>query len=109
MHARQLVAGEAGSLAAGTDAGPEETFVGIDVADAVQQVLVEQGGLDGGLPAAEERLKLWQANLERFYPGFRRNGNARRLRWFAPAPLEENEGPFGRSGEHRRNAARGPN
>ena len=37
----------------GVDAGAEEGFVGIDVADAGDGALVKQGGLDGHLAAAE--------------------------------------------------------
>ena len=46
-EAGELFAGELAGLAARADAGAEEAFVGVDVADAVEQGLVEQGGLDG--------------------------------------------------------------
>ncbi len=50
----EFIFGEATGRAAGADAGAEEAFVGVDVADAGEQGLVEQGGLDGELAAAEE-------------------------------------------------------
>ena len=50
----EFVAGEASGVARGADAGAEEGFVGVDVADAVQEGLVEERGLDGGFSIAEE-------------------------------------------------------
>ena len=49
----------------GPDAGAEEAFVGIDVAHAGEQGLVEQGGLDGKLPAAKEGGEVIAADGER--------------------------------------------
>ena len=46
---------EASGDAGGADSGAEEALVGVDVADAVQQILVEERGLDRELAAAEER------------------------------------------------------
>ncbi len=54
VEADELGAGEAAGVAGGADAGAEEAFVGVDVADAVEDGLVEEGGLDGELTAAEE-------------------------------------------------------
>jgi len=54
VEAHELGAPDAAGHAAGADAGAEEAFVGVDVADAVEQRLVEQRGLDGQLAAAEE-------------------------------------------------------
>ncbi len=54
VEAGELGAGEAPGGAAGADAGAEEGFVGVDVADAVQDGLVEECGFDGELAAAEE-------------------------------------------------------
>ena len=53
-EAGELVAGESSGVARGADAGVEEGLVGVDVADAVEEGLVEQRGLDGGLAGAEE-------------------------------------------------------
>ena len=41
-------------MARGADAGVEEGLVGVDVADAMEEGLVEERGLDGGLAGAEE-------------------------------------------------------
>ena len=53
-QAFELSAGEAAGAAAGADSGAEEALVGVDVADAGEQCLVEQGGLDGQFAAAKE-------------------------------------------------------
>ena len=53
-QAGQLGAGEAGGLAGGADGGAEERLVGVDVADAVEQGLVEQRGFDGRAARMEE-------------------------------------------------------
>ena len=53
-EAKQLCAGKTAGLAARTDAGAKEAFVGVDVADAVEQGLVQERGLDGGSAALEE-------------------------------------------------------
>ena len=50
----ELEPAEASCHADGADAGTEEALVGVDVADAVQELLIEQGGLDGELAATEE-------------------------------------------------------
>ena len=47
-------AGEASSHVGGADAGVEEALVGIDVANTMQELLVEEGGLDRELAATEE-------------------------------------------------------
>ncbi len=46
-EAFKLDAGEAPGHAPGTDAGVEEALVSVDVADAGQQRLIQQGGFDG--------------------------------------------------------------
>ena len=53
----------------GADAGAEEGFVGVDVADAVEQGLVEQRGFDGGLAAAEEGDEVFEGDGEGFAAG----------------------------------------
>jgi hypothetical protein len=46
-------AGNSGCLTAGTNSSAEERLVGVDVADSVQQGLVEQGCFDRSLAAAK--------------------------------------------------------
>ena len=53
-EAGEFVAGEASGVTRGADAGVEEGLVGVDVADAVEEGLVEQRGFDGGFAVAEE-------------------------------------------------------
>lgn len=53
----QLDSGEAASLTARSDSGPEKTLVGINVADSGEQRLVEQGGFDGEAPTPEQGCK----------------------------------------------------
>ena len=65
----ELGAGDAGGLAAGTDAGAGEGFVGVDIADAVEQGLVEEGGLNGRSAAAEERGEVGGRDDEGFGAG----------------------------------------
>jgi len=54
-QAGQLGAGETGGLASGAEAGAEERLVGVDVADAVEERLIEQRGLDRRAARMEER------------------------------------------------------
>ena len=54
MEAVEFGWGEPSSLAAGTDTRAKQAFISIDVADAGEQRLVEQRGLNGELTAAEE-------------------------------------------------------
>ena len=68
-EAGEFGAGEAAGLAAGADAGAEEALVGVDVADAVEQGLVEQGGFDGGLAVAEEGDEVFEGDGEGFGAG----------------------------------------
>ena len=49
---------EASGLSSRSDAGPGQGFVCIDVADAMQQRLIEQGGFDGGAAMAKESGKV---------------------------------------------------
>ena len=68
-EAGQLVAGEAAGVAAGADSGVVEGLVGVDVADAVEEGLVEERGLDGGLAVAEERDEVFERDGEGFFAG----------------------------------------
>jgi len=56
-QADEFGASEAASLAARTDAGAEERLVGVDVANAVEQRLVQQRGLDRRLAARKSATK----------------------------------------------------
>jgi hypothetical protein len=60
----ELGAGEATGVPTRADAGAEECFVGVDIADAVEERLVEQGGLDGGLATAKEADEVFKGDLE---------------------------------------------
>ena len=54
VEAAQLVAGEAACHSDRADSGAEEGLVGVDVPNAVEEPLVEQGGLDGEASTTEE-------------------------------------------------------
>ena len=56
------------STAPGTDTGPEQGFIRVDVAHTAQQLLIEEGALDGRLAPAKERPKLFFPGLQRFHP-----------------------------------------
>ena len=68
-QAGQFGAGEAGGLAGGAKAGAEEGFVGVDVADAVQERLVEQRGLDRRAARMEEGDEVCERDGEGFAAG----------------------------------------
>jgi len=53
-EAEELLCREATRLAARTDAGTKEGLVSVDVADTMEQRLVEQRGLNGSLALVEE-------------------------------------------------------
>lgn len=65
VKAGELVASESSGALRGPDAGPEETFVGVDVADTVEEGLIEQGGFDGELAAAKESDEVVEGDGER--------------------------------------------
>jgi hypothetical protein len=50
----------------GMNAGAEEGFIGIDIADAADEMLIEQDGLDAGFAALEARAKFSESHLQRF-------------------------------------------
>ena len=64
MQACEFLPGKPCSLAAGTDACPEKAFVGIDVADTMQQGLVKQCCFDRRFSATKECLEIGEANVE---------------------------------------------
>ena len=76
----ELVSGKASCLAAGADSGMKQRLVGVDVADAMKQLLVEQRGLDGRLAIAEECDEVFERDGERLTAwagiGVRRDGQA---------------------------------
>ena len=67
-EAGEFGAGEAAGVAAGTDAGVEEALVGVDVADAVEQALVQQRGFNGGAAAPEEGIEIFLRDIKWFFP-----------------------------------------
>lgn len=68
-QALELSAGESTGAAAGTDAGAEEAFIGINVAYAGEQGLVEQSRLDGQLSTPKKGCELLCADCERLLAG----------------------------------------
>ena len=63
-EAGELGAGESAGVAEGSDVGVEEGFVGVDVAYAVEEGLVEQRGFDGSFAIAEEGDEVFEGNGE---------------------------------------------
>jgi hypothetical protein len=59
---------------AGPDSGTEKTLVGIDIAHSVQQLLVQQGSLNGCAAGPEERGELVGRDVERLLAGAREGG-----------------------------------
>ncbi len=53
-QALEIGPGEASGLSPRPDAGPGQGLIRIDIADAMQQRLIEQGGFDGGAAMAKE-------------------------------------------------------
>ncbi len=68
-EAQQPGAGETAGHTGGANLRAEEAFVGVNVAHAVEQRLVEQRGLDGELAAAEERDEVIVGDGEGFAAG----------------------------------------
>jgi hypothetical protein len=54
MQFSELVTGERGSTTARTNTGPKQGLIGVDVAHATQQFLVEQRALDGSFPPVKQ-------------------------------------------------------
>jgi len=65
VEAAQLVAGEAACHSGRADSGAEEGFVGVDVPNAMEEPLVEQGGLDGEASTTEECCEVLDGDGER--------------------------------------------
>ena len=68
-QAGEFGAGEARGLASGTDGGAEERLVGVDVADAVQERLIEQSSLDRRAARVEESDEIGEGDGEGFASG----------------------------------------
>ena len=67
---REFVAGEpAAALRRGRMPARKRALVGVDVADAVQHGLVQQGGLDGVLAPAEELREVFEGDGGGSWPG----------------------------------------
>jgi len=58
-----LVTGQGVCFALGMDARHKESFVGVDVADASDELLVEQQGLEGSLALPDESRKLGEGKI----------------------------------------------
>jgi hypothetical protein len=69
VQAVELGSLQVASHPAGAYAGAKEALVGVDVADSVEKLLIEQGRLDGCAPVPEERGKLIARDAERFVTG----------------------------------------
>ncbi len=69
MELVEAFAGQATCLARWADAGTEEALVRIDVADAVEQRLVEERSFDGELAPVEEGGEGWFSDGEGFAAG----------------------------------------
>lgn len=67
MQAGQFRVGEGASVAAGADSGAEEALVGVDIADSVQQLLIQECGFDGSFAAIKKRAKFLQRDIERLF------------------------------------------
>ena len=65
----QLRARQPTGLRSRSNAGAKKAFVGIDIADAVQQALVQQSRLDAGAARMEQRIKLAAPDCERLAAG----------------------------------------
>jgi len=68
-EAGELGARETAGVAGGADAGVEECFVGVDVADTVEERLVEERRFDGSFAIAEESDKVLEWDGEGFGAG----------------------------------------
>ena len=64
MQAIEFLCGQAGGHTAGADFGAEEALIGVDVANTVQEGLIEQGRLDGGAAAVEELAEVGFGDLQ---------------------------------------------
>ena len=64
-----MVARNGRGAAAGPDTGPEQRFIGVNVADTAQEVLIEERALDGSLAAAEQRQEAVEIDFQRFDAG----------------------------------------
>ena len=85
-----------------TDPGPEQAFVGIDVSHPGQKFLVQQGGLDGQAPAAEQTGKLRRSDGERLRARPGKSLSARQVAEFQPAePAGVDKAQFASAGQRQ--------
>src|SRR5579875_2340628 len=69
MQPEQLLAAQTPSASCGTDSGAEEALIRIDIAYAMQQLLVQKRSFDAGLSPAEEGGEVLGGNGKRFPAG----------------------------------------
>src|SRR5882757_9418370 len=62
----QVGAGQRSSLATWANAGAKQRFVGVDIADAPQQLLVQEGTLDRSLATAKQFYEVLLRHFKRF-------------------------------------------
>jgi len=62
METEESLPGEASCYPGGPDSSAEETLIGVDIADAMQERLVEQSGLDGEFAPTEESNEVFSAD-----------------------------------------------
>ena len=109
-QAVEFGAGETAGGFAGADAGAKEAFVGIDVAHAREQFLVEEGGLDGDAAAAKQGGELSGADGEGLGAGSRKTGFAGEIPEFeAPEPARVDESQFTATGQREPRMRMGSN
>ncbi len=56
---------QSASPTTGSNSGAKQTLVGVDVADPMQECLIQERGLDGSFPTPKQRAKLSERNIER--------------------------------------------
>ena len=98
----ELCPGDACCLPARADTGARESFIGVDVADAVQQRLIEQGRFDGSFTTAEEPGEVCSGDPQRLFAGagvgLAMDGEAAEASWIDEAnlaPITERENGMG--------------
>src|SRR5450631_2998022 len=69
MKAREFGSGQGFRLAARTNPSAVERLVGVNVADTAEELLIQQGALDGSIASTEEALEVVEGNLERLETG----------------------------------------
>ena len=62
METEEPLPGEASCHPGGADLSPEETLIRVYIAHAMQERLIEQGGLDGEFAPTEESNEVFSAD-----------------------------------------------